>query len=57
MNLQTSLFPTSFKELKEELVEKKRARFKELKQMDFLESFEKDWIKRFVVNNEPKSDK
>lgn len=45
---QYSLFPAYIKELQTEADEKKRIRLDELQTMDFLKTFEKEWIKRFL---------
>ncbi len=44
MSSQPSLFPTYLKELQAEGAKQKRLRVKELVQVDFLQSFEKEWI-------------
>lgn len=48
MTDQYSLFPTYLKELQTEAEEKKRKRLEELQQIDFLKSFEKEWIEGFA---------
>lgn len=48
MTDQYSLFPTYLKELQTDAEEKKRKRLEVLHQVDFLKTFEKEWIEGFI---------